>query len=128
MMVRPYISTDFEAVDAWFKAHGIHGMDQGLLPEIGLVVDGTAAGFLYRTDSTIAFLDSFVTNPDKSALSRARALQEILEGLTEIAEQWKVRYVLGQPRTSGLIKLGLRMGYKDLGPHHCMIKGFSWAA
>jgi len=123
-MVRPYISTDYDTVDSWFKAHGIQGMDQSLLPETGLIVDDVAAGFLYRTDSSVAFLDSFVTNPEQPQTVRARALQDILEGLTEKAKEVKVRLIIGQPKSAGLIKLGLRVGYKDLGLHQCLIKRF----
>ncbi len=80
--MRPWRTGDLAEYNRWRDARGQGPKPIGHLSSVGFVVDGTAAGFLFRLNGTVlAFLDGFCTNPAASAADRGRALDEIVEAL-----------------------------------------------
>lgn len=65
----------------WHGARGIVPPDRELYPRIGFIVSGVAAGFLFRTDSGICFLDGYISNPNTDREAREKALDEITDRL-----------------------------------------------
>lgn len=78
--VRLYRSSDAPEVAAWYAAHGQSPKPKGSLPNTGFIVPGVAAGWLYLTDSSVALLEGYVTNPAASAADRNDAL-DVITGL-----------------------------------------------
>lgn len=62
------------------------------LPKTGMVVykDDTpvAAGFLYNTDSSLAWLEFIVANPDFDHEVRSEALDLVVNGLVKVAKNY----------------------------------------
>ena len=83
--MRQYEEHDLLVINDWFRVRGHREMDADEVPRIGLVEPGVAAGFLYMTDSNLAFLENFVSNPDAPAREVSRAMDQIIEGLVEVA-------------------------------------------
>lgn len=61
-MVRRYTLEDFNEINTWAAQRG-DSYSPELLPEIGFIIPGVAAYFLYRTDSGICFLENLIANP-----------------------------------------------------------------
>lgn len=95
---------DLAQVNAWHVAHGQAENERSALPAIGHIVDGVACGFVYQTDSCVAFLDGFVTNPDADADDRGRALEAIWGALMADCQQRGVRLIVGQSSDYGFAK------------------------
>lgn len=51
------------------------------LPEVGLIAPGVGCGFMIWTDTSVAILDFFITNLEVPAITRGRAINEIIDGL-----------------------------------------------
>lgn len=88
MEVRPYKrETDYPTLAQWWNAHKEWtAIPVDILPEIGAVVEGVCAGFLYRTDSKIAWIEWIISNPESEPAVRARGLDLVIEALLGIAK------------------------------------------
>ncbi len=85
------------------------------LPDVGLIEEGVAAGFLYRADGGLGLLDGFVSNPDASSEERHKALNEIIVGLMRIANENGITNVIGLTRDPSMAMRVTMLGFKDLG-------------
>ncbi len=81
MIVRRYNATDdFEQVKSWGKGwRADYNADQ--FPEVGFIVEGVAAYFLYQTDSTCCWLENMVTKKDVDHHVREEALELIIDAI-----------------------------------------------
>lgn len=86
-MIRRYEKSDFGEVKGWFDARGIDHIREPLLPDIGFIEPGVAAGFLYQTDSGVCILEGFVTNKDAEGPLRNKALNEVISECMRTAKE-----------------------------------------
>lgn len=85
-MVKRYRPEDYADLVELYGSHGLPPPDPRLLPTIGLIAPGLAAGFLYLTDSAIGIIDNFVTHKQAEREARNAALDEIVETLVGAAK------------------------------------------
>lgn len=107
------VPRDLAAMNGWYTARGQPQVFGDALPAYGLVVRGVAVGFLYSTDSTIAFADGYVTNPAAPLRERALALRLITRAILSEAKRRGYRTVLGICASPGLGRLVRRLGFRD---------------
>ena len=86
MALRRFQPEDYEEVSQWWRAHGWAPVPLQALPVTGLIVPGIAAGWLYKTDSSLAWLEWLVTNPNAAGEARHAALNEVIEAALKEAE------------------------------------------
>ena len=113
---------DYDTLASWYTGRGFALPDAEDLPQIGFIVEDLAAGFLFCTDSTIAFADLFVSNPAAAPVLRARAVEAIVERLTEEAKACGFKYVAGACSSPGTKKLCLRRGFSSTGSYELLLK------
>lgn len=67
-------------VEGWIRARGLGDAagDVSLLSPDGFVVGGIAVGFVYLTNSNLAFMDGFMTDPSSSREDRSAALDALI--------------------------------------------------
>ena len=87
MEVRRYTSSDYSSLETWWKDQNWSSVPEDHLPEYGLIVDGIAAAFLYRTDSKFALLEFVIANPNSSKEERSEALDLIIDNLLFVAKE-----------------------------------------
>lgn len=115
-MIRLFHQADLESVNRWYAARGDPALPITMLPEIGIIEEDTAAGFLYRTDApAMAMLDSFVSNPEAPLRARATALREIAQRLIELAGAGGIRHIMALCKSRGIERLASRMGLHPVG-------------
>lgn len=84
-------------------------------PPTGAVVDGIVVGFLYRTDSTTAYLDSLTSDPRASAIRRGRAIHTLLRYLVGEAERHGSTVQVFSTGLAGVQGLASRSGFRCIG-------------
>lgn len=113
--MRPFAPQDLDELNRWYAARGLPLVPLSALPAIGVVVDGVAAGFLYRTDSDIALLDGYVTNPAAGGRARRAAFDAIVEELVRAAKCAGARRVIGMAASGGVSRAVDQLGLRFIG-------------
>ena len=72
---------DYETLCMWWKQHEWLPVPVQCLPMTGFIVDGLAAGFLYKTDSNIAWLEWVVANKESDKEERSKAIDLVVDEL-----------------------------------------------
>lgn len=84
-MIRTYEKKDYETLCKWWDAWKWPSIPEKFLSDIGIISNDTAAGFLYTTNSAIAWIEWLVSDPLVPATRRSDAVDEVIMMLTEIA-------------------------------------------
>lgn len=91
MNVRRYTSADHAMLANWWVAHKWPIIPEVALPKVGLVIENkgipVCAGFLYQTDSVMAWLEFIVSNPACDTMERGQALDLLIEDLSAYAKE-----------------------------------------
>jgi hypothetical protein len=113
-MVQPFDPAQHLAeVTAWRGSRGDPTFTADILPRVGFIEPGVAAGWMYQTDSRVGFLEEFVTNPKASGKARHAAVDEI--GLALIAHA----------KSLGLLRLFVHTAHRSIG-RMCIRRGFAY--
>jgi hypothetical protein len=78
-------ASHYEMLAGWWRGHGQEPPPLEVLPKVGFVVPGYAAGFFYRTDSTVAIVEWLLANPDAETTQRSEALDRVCAAIIEEA-------------------------------------------
>ena len=105
------IDTHYAILDSWMRARGSTLGDVRLLPRTGFIVDRSFAAFLYKTDSSVAFLDSALSNPDVPARRRLEAFDVLIAELRAEARRLGYSHVAGTPSVRSLVNRLRRVGF-----------------
>lgn len=72
---------DYRQICSWWDCRDIPAVPLGLLPLNGFIVPGVCAGFLYLTDSDLAIIEGFISNPEATPITRNVGLDLITAAL-----------------------------------------------
>lgn len=106
--VRDFLEEDYPQVASWYKKRGWPELPIHMLPQTGAILEGKAAGFLYRTDSPIGWLEWVVSNPD---VEHSGAIEAVLNYLTGKAKELGVEVILCSLSHSSLIEKYKKAGF-----------------
>jgi hypothetical protein len=114
--VRKLIETDYENLVSWWKWFRFTPPSKEFLPQNGLGgimvyadID-VCAGFLYRTDSKIAWLEFIVSNPKYRNKDRQQAIKLCISSLSQIAKKLGYNAIFTSVKHESLIN-----HFKDCG-------------
>jgi hypothetical protein len=106
--IKPLGPFDYAHVSAWWQAQNWPVIPQEMLPSTGLIVESEgeklAAGFLYKTDSKIAWLEFLVGNPESDKMKRRQALDALIQGLCDEARESGFTRIFTSAQHPGLIE------------------------
>ena len=90
------------------------------LPQAGVIVDDLACGFLYQTDSSVAFIESIVT-PKTNDANRVKALDMVCAELVDIAKALGYKNVIAITNSNSMVQRAVnQFNFKDLGTYHVL--------
>lgn len=107
---RKYNDEDFEAIDSWYKSRGSKA-SKDLLPKIGFIVPGVAAGFLMQTDTGCCILEPFIANRYTDKAERHSALDAIMRDLIYEAKTLGFSRIFGFSSNEPMIARSLKHGF-----------------
>ena len=108
---RKYTSEDFNQVRDWYNNRSLAPIED-LLPQVGFIVPGIAAGFLMQTDTKCCILEPFISNPFAESLDRKDALDLIMGEL--ILEAYRLGYnrIYGFSTRPSMIERAKQYGFE----------------
>lgn len=112
LAARPYLDTDHPTLAKWFTAQEWPTLPKEALPKTGYIVPGYCAGFLYKTDSSIAMLEWIIANPDTDYKDRAVAINNVIESLVKEAKRSGYSVVFTYTKHERLIDKYLNNNFK----------------
>lgn len=102
--MRDFASDDIAQLNEWAAARGLPCYRREALPKTGRIEPGVAAGFLYLTDSSLAMMENFVSNPAAGLRVRSAALDQIAESLIAAAKSLGYRQVVSLCASAGIMR------------------------
>lgn len=100
----------YETIKGWADKRETTIADKVLLSNFGYI-DSHCAGFLYTTNSKVAFIENIIANPDSNWKDRDDSLDMVINKLTEHAEKKGYEIVIGFTRHKSIIERGMRLGF-----------------
>ena len=110
-MVRKIEKSDIEEIISWFHSRNIAFTSEEL-PQLGYIVPGKAAGFMYQTDSNFVIFESFVGNTKCSRIDRQKALREIVTEMIKEAHNLGFKRAFGFVTSSTMLEIGYENGFQ----------------
>jgi hypothetical protein len=118
LQIRTLKESDWETMQSWWKAWGWPEVTKELMPLEGLgglMIEkegvAIASGFLYLTNSKVAWTEWIVSDPEYRQEDRAEALAMLVSGLEEIAISAGYKIILSVGRNKGLLNIHKELGY-----------------
>lgn len=119
MTVRKYTPEDFAQIQAWGAEYGdTYEPDQ--LPATGFIVDGVAAYFLYKTDTTCCWLENLIATRKTDYWVKDEAIRLLIDACVAEAKAlgFKVAYASTDRYTVAL--RGKKIG-AHVAPNHMLL-------
>ena len=99
-------------MNQWRIKHGFEPISRALLPMLGAIVDDTAIGLLYLTNSDAAWIDNMTSNPDAQPKKVAKAVDAIVMRLIDTAREHGVKQLYGVTSKKSMAKWIKRLGFE----------------
>src|SRR5688500_8750332 len=113
MEVEPYDPIEHRSMlQHWCVQRELPATSLDILPTRGCIVRGIAAGFLYQTDSQVAFLEGIISNPESDDSDRDKALDVIFLALFDIAAALGFTFVWGFTCRPEVVTRAQRLGFQ----------------
>lgn len=110
--VEPYRpDVHYPILEGWWEGWKQTPPGPETLPATGFVVADLAAGFLYRTDSSLALIESLVANPASRAEARDAALDAVVEAIAEAAQAAGFDILLAYSSVPAVLRRAQRRGF-----------------
>lgn len=110
-------------INAWYCLRGMEPLNKHLFPDVGFIVSGVCAGFIYQTDSALCFLDGYVSNPDTTKEQRKEAFDKITTALILTAKDHGFTSILAYIKNPEIAKRCERFGFGLRGTYNLFVKG-----
>lgn len=111
MQVRRYTDDDLDEVMGWFHSRNIE-ITPDYLPPTGFIVPGTAAGFIFATDSNWCVFECFIGNKNITREQRQAALRLIVPEMLKEAKEMGYSQVFGFATSQTMIQIGYENEFK----------------
>jgi len=118
LTVRALQESDWDTLQEWWTKWEWPQMNKDLLPLNGtgglIVCKGDIpiiAGFLYLTNSKVAWVEWIISNQEYRETDRKEALERLILGLEEVALSVDRNIILSVGRNRGLIDMHKKLGY-----------------
>lgn len=112
MIVRWKPKDHYKAIASWFHARELPAPLPADLPEVGFIVDNRVAGWIYRTDSTVAFIDGIISNPNTLPSQRRQSLQVLAGVLVDYGISLGYRVIIATSSHPSIQELAPKYGLK----------------
>ena len=112
--IRFVLEQHFEEMLRWFAARG-EQMTPDALPQSGFIIPGKAAGFLYRTDSSMAMIENLVASPELPREERSAAVDAIVLAVADEARRLGFKTLIGSTVLDVVVSRAERLGFLYVG-------------
>lgn len=98
------LDQDYPSACAWWKAHNWPVLPKEALPEVGYIVPEICAAWLYRSDSSIAWIEWIIANPESDKEVRSEALDLLIQTVSSHAKELGFKFLFSSASHPHLIE------------------------
>ena len=109
--LREFKPEDYETIMTWMKTRSLAAFPQSYLPQKGWIVPDLASIHLMDTDTSVALIELFVSNPKASQEEKLKACDELIQAAFAEAMNRKKQAVMGYTKIPKVMGLGMRYGF-----------------
>jgi hypothetical protein len=111
----PYVpELHFEQIRLWLELRN-EVITPDALPQTGFIIPGKAAGFLYRTDSSVAWIEGLVAAPGLSREERSQAVDAVVAAVCREARKLGFKTLVGYTVLDVVVERAKRFGFSHVG-------------
>lgn len=112
----PYLPEFHPVIAGWWKAHEWEIIPHDALPKTGYIAvnekrEMVCAAWLYRTDSTLAWMEWYISDPLAAKTEVSEGLDLIIQKLSEEAKEAGFQTIFTSMNHAGLIRRMQRHGF-----------------
>lgn len=117
----PYVPEQhFEQIRSWLRFRN-EDLPPDALPKTGFIIPEKCAGFLYRTDSSVAWIETLVAAPGLDKQVRSDAVDAIVTAIIEEAQKLGFKMLMGYTTLDAVVKRSERFNFMYVGGgFHCV--------
>lgn len=120
--IRKFNPEDYGQVMGWAADMEVGCPSLDALSDIGFIVDDTAVGFLYLTNSSVGLLEGFMANPKSDKNDRDSAINWITLNLLDVAKVKGVKLLKCETKLETVISRAFNFGFKEIGQFRVLLK------
>lgn len=111
-MVRPVIRQDRDALESWWRGHGVEPIPEQLLSTDGFIQNGLACVWLFLgSNSKVASLEFALTNPEADTKEASLGLDDCINAACDYAGQRGFNYVVSMLELPLIKKRAEKLGF-----------------
>lgn len=120
--IKEYNSGYYFQMYSWYKARKLDCPPIEYFPSTGFIVPNVAAGFVFYTNSPVAIIDGYISNPMASKDVREASLELISESLIHLAKDEDYKLIRCYTSLKCISVLARKFGFKDQGSFVNLVK------
>lgn len=120
---RPVEVEDRDTINAWYAMRGLPELHEHLFPDVGYIVPGVGAGFIYQTDSSLCFIEGYISNPSSTKAQRKESFDHITNALIRAAKEHGFRSILAYTQNEEIAKRCERFQFQRKGDYTLYARG-----
>lgn len=128
MRARFYRPEDLIEINEWYSLRQMTPMRADIIPKVGYIVEGVAAGFLYQTDSSMCLFDGFIANPLAERHEREEGLDKITDALISQAEKLNFYSIVAMTKHEVIRERCRKYHFAPKGEYHVYVRGVEWGS
>jgi hypothetical protein len=97
------ITQDYPTLKSWWEGQSWPAIPVSMLPAYGIMVEESVAGFLYKTDSSLAWIEWIVANPNTEKEFRRDCVKKLVSELLALAHNLNFEAVFSSSNKNSLI-------------------------
>ena len=101
---------DFIDINLWRSLRNARIIPPDLYPPIGIIEPDVACGFINFTETKMALMENFASNPKADRSMREKTMMQIIEALELIAYDKGIRWVVGVTNSPRIERYSLDSG------------------
>jgi hypothetical protein len=106
--VRFYNDSDYETICDWWESWGWNPFPKEFLPKTGVVIEyqgqPICAGFVYKTDSLVAWGENYILNKDCPKEARSGCIPRLIDEMCEQAIKMGASVLMSSVENKSLIR------------------------
>lgn len=112
MIAVPFTSEHLNQLNQWVTKWKGKILPPSFYPEIGgFIVENHCAAFLYLTNTSMAFYENIIVNPDSNETERTEAINLVDSTIADFAKLNNVILMMGRSANASIIKRGIDNGW-----------------